>query len=375
MTTLLRSTGRISSAIGLLVLLGACAAAPGMRFDERAQSQPGDMSSVPAMTPITPDFVMAEKMRRELTVDDSVKELFGTPEPYVIGPGDIISVVVWDHPELVLPTATYTIGGGTTGISIGDSAAGIPGYLVSSDGYVQFPYLGLVQVAGLTEREARNLLMQGAAQHIENPQITLRILGFRSKRVYVEGEVRTPGSVAINDVPMTLMEAINRTGGVLPTADRSWINVTRGDRTIRVSLPELLRRGLNPSSIRLQPGDIVRVVPREESKVFVMGEVTNPTALVLRDGRLTLGEALGDAGGPSQLTADSGQIFVVRSNDKARPDVYHLDARSASALAVAENFELKAKDVVFVDSNSLVRWNRFVSLLLPSGQTVQTVRN
>ncbi len=42
---------------------------------------------------------------------------------------------------------------------------------------------------------------------------------------------------------------------------------------------------------------------------------------------------------------------------------------------MAENFELKAKDVVFVDAGDLVRWNRFVSLLLPSGQTVQTVRD
>jgi len=135
-----------------------------------------------------------------------------------------------------------------------------------------------------------------------------------------------------------------------------------------------LRRGLNPSSIALQSGDIVRVVPREESKVFVLGEVTRPTTLVLRDGRLSLNEALGEAGGPNQATADSSQIFVVRSNAQARPEVYHLDARSASALAVAENFELKPKDVIFVDAGDLVRWNRFITLLFPSAQTVQTIR-
>lgn len=374
MNTSLKTAGRIATTIALVTLLGACAYAPGMRFERDAQSQPGDATSVPQVTPITPSYVLEQKAIREQAADDTVRTLFGTPEPYRIGPGDILSVVVWDHPELVLPSATYAILGGTTGISIGDSAAGIPGYLVSADGYVQFPYIGMVRVAGMTEVEARDLLLRGARDHIENPQITLRILGFRSKRIYVEGEVKTPGSVAINDVPMTLMEALNRTGGVLPSADRSQINVTRGGQTIRVSLPDLLRRGLNPSSIALQSGDIVRVVPREESKVFVLGEVTRPTTLVLRDGRLSLNEALGEAGGPNQATADSSQIFVVRSNAQARPEVYHLDARSASALAVAENFELKPKDVIFVDAGDLVRWNRFITLLFPSAQTVQTIR-
>ncbi|WYX63003.1 hypothetical protein WJ967_13305 [Achromobacter xylosoxidans] len=75
------------------------------------------------------------------------------------------------------------------------------------------------------------------------------------------------------------------------------------------------------------------------------------------------------------MTADSSQVFVVRSTEQATPLVFHLNAASPQAYAVAEKFELQPKDVVFVDTAALVRWNRFISNLFPSAQTVQTVHS
>jgi polysaccharide export outer membrane protein len=57
------------------------------------------------------------------------------------------------------------------------------------------------------------------------------------------------------------------------------------------------------------------------------------------------------------------------------PLVFHLNSKSPQALAVGAKFELDPKDVVFVDTASLVRWNRFISNLFPSAQTVQTVKS
>ena len=119
--------------------------------------------------------------------------------------------MVWDHPELVLPTQTYAIGAGRPNSHWGHRL-GIPGYAVSATGFIQFPYTGLLKVAGLTELQARNLIVNSSSKYIQDPQITVRVLGYRSKRVYVEGEVKTPGALAINDIPMTLMEAVNRAG-------------------------------------------------------------------------------------------------------------------------------------------------------------------
>ncbi|CUI42260.1 polysaccharide biosynthesis/export family protein [Achromobacter xylosoxidans] len=376
MTTFFGTLSRAIAAIALVSSLGACALSPGMTFNSKHLVDPLDPNSVAEIKEITPSLVLADHRARQALLDnDGVSRLIDKTEPYRIGPGDILSIVVWDHPELVLPTQTYAIGTGVTELAFGDTASGIPGYTVSSSGYIQFPYTGLLKVAGLTELQARNLIVNSSGKYIQDPQITVRVLGYRSKRVYVEGEVKTPGTVAINDIPMTLLEAINRAGGILPTGDRSSVYVIRDGRKTRVNLPALIERGQDLNQVMLKSGDIVRVTPRDESKIFVTGEVTTPAAITMRDGRLTLNEALGEAGGPNQLTADSSQVFVVRSTEQATPLVFHLNAASPQAYAVAEKFELQPKDVVFVDTAALVRWNRFISNLFPSAQTVQTVHS
>ncbi|AHC48794.1 polysaccharide biosynthesis/export family protein [Achromobacter xylosoxidans] len=376
MTTFFGTLSRAIAAIALVSSLGACALSPGMTFNSKHLVDPLDPNSVAEIKEITPSLVLADHRARQALLDnDGVSRLVDKTEPYRIGPGDILSIVVWDHPELVLPTQTYAIGTGVTELAFGDTASGIPGYTVSSSGYIQFPYTGLLKVAGLTELQARNLIVNSSGKYIQDPQITVRVLGYRSKRVYVEGEVKTPGTVAINDIPMTLLEAINRAGGILPTGDRSSVYVIRDGRKTRVNLPALIERGQDLNQVMLKSGDIVRVTPRDESKIFVTGEVTTPAAITMRDGRLTLNEALGEAGGPNQLTADSSQVFVVRSTEQATPLVFHLNAASPQAYAVAEKFELQPKDVVFVDTAALVRWNRFISNLFPSAQTVQTVHS
>ncbi|MCV6906121.1 MAG: polysaccharide biosynthesis/export family protein [Achromobacter xylosoxidans] len=376
MTTFFGTLSRAIAAIALVSSLGACALSPGMTFNSKHLVDPLDPNSVAEIKEITPSLVLEDNRARQALLDnDGVSRLVDKSEPYRIGPGDILSIVVWDHPELVLPTQTYAIGTGVTELAFGDTASGIPGYTVSSSGYIQFPYTGLLKVAGLTELQARNLIVNSSGKYIQDPQITVRVLGYRSKRVYVEGEVKTPGTVAINDIPMTLLEAINRAGGILPTGDRSSVYVIRDGRKTRVNLPALIERGQDLNQVMLKSGDIVRVTPRDESKIFVTGEVTTPAAITMRDGRLTLNEALGEAGGPNQLTADSSQVFVVRSTEQATPLVFHLNAASPQAYAVAEKFELQPKDVVFVDTAALVRWNRFISNLFPSAQTVQTVHS
>jgi polysaccharide export outer membrane protein len=188
--------------------------------------------------------------------------------------------------------------------------------------------------------------------------------------VYVEGEVRTPGLQIFTDVPMTLAEAINRAGSITPAGDRSRVLLTRGERTMVIDLPLLRRMGLDPTRIPLQNGDIVNVGSRDDSRIYVMGEIQRPTALPMRDGRLSLNEALGDAGGPALQTASTDQIYVVRNSSGDVPEVFHLDAKNPVALALADRFELQPRDVVYVDPVPLARWNRVISLILPAAQIV-----
>ncbi|MBP6007911.1 MAG: polysaccharide biosynthesis/export family protein [Rhodoferax sp.] len=379
---MLKPASRRLSFVLLAALLNGCALAPGMYV---GKAKTGSSSanwfssdtdtSADAPPPgkiiaITPSLI--RQMRTETAVDISpdVKKLFDFATPYQIGPGDVLNIVVWDHPELSLAPAASNVTSDAGSVStVGN------GFNVNPQGLIQFPYAGTLKVAGLTEFEVRDLLAKHLTKYIKDPQITVRIQAYRSGRVYIDGEVRTPGLQALNDIPMTLPEAIGRAGGVTALADRSAIAVTRGNTTAVVNLPQLTARGINPTSILLRNGDLVRVLGREEAKVFVMGEVLRPSSQTLRNGRLTLNEALGDAGGVSQVSADPRQIFVVRAANTETPEIYHLDARSPTAFALAEGFELKARDVVYVDPVPLVRWNRVISLILPSAAAVTTTRN
>jgi polysaccharide export outer membrane protein len=337
--------------------------------DRRAQS---DTPPPGALLSITPDLLRQQRASRKDEVPAEVKKLFGTAKPYIIGAGDILNIVVWDHPELVIaPAGTVaTVGSdaAATASSVGN------GYNVSSEGLIQFPYVGTIKLAGLTEYQARDLLTKTLAKVIKDPQVTLRIQSYRSGRVYIDGEVRTPGLQAVNDIPMTLPEAIGRAGGFTPLADRAAIAITRNGATTTINLPQLTANGINPTSILLGSGDLVRVMGREDAKVFVLGEVLRPMTQNLRNGRLTLNEALGEAGGVNPNSADPRQIFVVRTINPDLPEIYHLDAKSPLAYALAEGFELQARDVVYVDPVPLVRWNRVISLILPSAQAVTTTR-
>ena len=356
-----RTCAMLAAALAGL-LLSACAST--LRTGMPAANDPG---GGPAAEMINDALITREQRSFEQRSTQDLHELFVLdPPPYKIAAGDILAIVVWDHPELSSQAA-----GGGAALPAGDpNAPGAPssGFVVDHEGMLQFPYAGMLKIDGLTEGEARALLAKRLARYFAQPNVTLRVQAYRSKRIYLDGEVKAPGLQAINDIPMTLVEAINRAGGLLPTADQSRIVLERGERRFTIDLRELVQKGVNPGTIMLAPGDVVRVHSRDESKIFVSGEVVTPRAMTMHDGRLTLNEALGESGGISPLTGDARQVFIVRKkNDGVH--VYQLDARDASALALAEAFELQPKDLVYVAASPLANWHRGISMLFPGALT------
>jgi polysaccharide export outer membrane protein len=354
----------------LIPLFTACVnLAPGMRIDHQQPAQSAEANVTPIIKLITPDLIVSEKASRAQLPQQDLSALIGTPVPYTIGRGDILSILVWDHPELSVASIPVQ--------SLASNATNFvqtpAGFVVDHNGMVQFPFVGPIRLAGLTELEARNLLADKLVRVIKKPDITLRVQSFRSKRIYVDGEVKTPGNQVIDDVPMTLLEGLTRAGGFVPTADQSEIHVNRAGTTYRINLPSLVQRGIDPSGIMLTSGDVVHVRARDENKIFVLGEVTTPKALPMVNGRMTLNQALGEVGGVNPLSSEARQVYVIRNADAKNPLVYNLDARSPVALALAENFELNPKDVVYVDASGLARFSRIVNLIIPSSAAVTTL--
>jgi polysaccharide export outer membrane protein len=344
-------------AAATLVLVGC--SSPGMKLNvkpSRVESTEFDKLKV-TLRPLTPEVVIAQRAAEPASIKDLLVEKVA---PYRIGPQDVLLVTVWDHPEITLPLGQYRT----------DSATGT---LVDDDGSIFFPYIGKVAVNGLTVAEIRDRLTARLDTVLKKPQVDVKVLAFRSQKIYVGGEVRNPAVYNVTDVPFTLSEAIARSGGFLPTADDSRLQLVRGEKSWTLDFQTLMASGSKFGQLLLKDGDSLYVPNTKEAPVYVMGEVVRPGTLPLVHGSLSLAQALSDSGGIQGISADARSIYVIRPTRMANAvDVFHLDARNPTAMVLADRFLLGPRDIVYVDAGTLVRFSRVMNMLLPTVSAVSS---
>ncbi len=351
----------------LLSSLTGCAWAPGQRLNrsdlgKAETTAPEPAGKLPPLIPITAELVAMQQAEQSPPATE-IKSPPAAPlayEDYIIGPGDILTVTVWDHPELTIPAGEFR-------------APDLAGSLVDAHGSIFYPYVGEIKVAGLSVAQVRSLLAERLSKNIQNPQVDLRVAAFRSKKVLITGEVRTPNVIPLTDRPLTLLEAINLAGGATPQADLREVRLTRAGDVRRVDLLTLYKEGAR-TPIILQSGDQVYVPDNFDNNVYILGEVSKPMVVPMVHRHLTLADALGQSGGINQQDADAGQIFVIR-NDSGQVKVYQLDGNSADSLLLATTFNLERHDVIYVAPTGLTVWNRIVGKILPTVQTIWQTSN
>lgn len=382
LTARLRQIRGAIFATAVACLNGACALVPGdkaysLRGQESAVKLPVRQGEqvVPEnvrIRPITADLIIEQfqssRARQngnlDIVSDNKTDKRVLAPVgqiEYRVGPGDILTIVVWDHPELTTPAGQYR-------------SADQAGTVVSEDGSIFYPYIGSVQVAGKTTRQIRDILASKLARYIERVQLDVRIAAFRSKRVYVVGEVNRPGLQEITDIPMTVLEAVNRAGGFSLEADHSRVLLTRKGVTYQVNIQSMYEEGAVEQNALLEPGDILNVSDRSFNKIFVLGEVAKPGSMLMTKKRSSLAEALSDSGYIAQDKANPKWIYVMRGESES-PELFHLDGSSPDSLLLADKFSLRPRDIVYVDAADVVRWNRVIVNILPTAQTLFQLSN
>jgi protein involved in polysaccharide export with SLBB domain len=183
---------------------------------------------------------------------------------YVIGAQDVLSIAVFDQVDL----------GGK--------------YSVELDGSFSFPLVGRVKAGGLTLRDLEIELTRKLADgFFRNPQVTVAVEQYRSQRVFVTGEVRSPGAYPLTG-DMTLIEALAKAGSTTQFASDEVVVVRGGGDpgqapkltgsgakdTIRVNLKNLQSGASSAQNLALRDGDTIYVSHAEE--VFVYGQVKAP---------------------------------------------------------------------------------------------------
>lgn len=346
------------------VLLGGCTLVPGSHvagagpagwFGDREEDELPDMIRRHRITPSLVGQLPEESLR---DVPDELADV--ELEDYRVGPGDVLNIIVWNHPELTIPAG-------------GERSPEEVGNWVHHDGTIFYPYVGQVEVEGMKVTEIREMITERIADYIESPQVEVTVAAFRSQRVYVTGNVRKPGTYPVTNRPKRLLDAINEAGGLDEKADWRNVVLTRNGTEYSLSLRDIYRHGDPQQNILLRDGDVVHVGRVDDNRAFVLGEVMEPKPLEMGRDDLTLAEALAQAGGLHEMQADATGVFVMRRGEEdgePRIDLFQLDARQATALVMADEFVLQPRDIVYVTAAPVARWNRVISQLLPTIQTV-----
>jgi polysaccharide biosynthesis/export protein len=226
----------------------------------------------------------------------------GAQVDYTVGSQDVLTITVFGEAEL---SGKYTVG---------------------QDGTFTFPQIGRVKAGGLTLRAIeQELKKQLADGFLRNPQISVAIENYRSQRILILGEVRSPGEYQLSG-EMTLLAALARAGSTTPSAGREAVIVRTPRRavkpgedvepeTIHVDLSDL--QAGNSKNIVLVDGDTVNV-PKAQS-VFVSGEVKTAGAYAVEPGMRVL-QVLTLAGGLTDRGAD-GRIKILRTVDGKQKEI------------------------------------------------------
>lgn len=271
---------------------------------------------------------------------------------YRVGVGDVLDVVVWDHPELTSPA--------------GENRTPEEGGLrVQANGTFFYPYIGHVDGAGKTPEEIRETLSKDLAKFIPDPQIVVRVVRYASQAVSVTGEVKGASRQYLGEEPLTLLDAIDASGGLTEDADPARVTVRRNGQIYRVNLDDFLKNGDGRSNPLLQSGDVVSVPKREVEEAYLLGQVIEPSTIDLAVEDVTLTQALTKVGGLVEDRADARGVFVFRNSPNGVM-VFQLDVQNPVAFLLGTKFILLPQDVIYVTTAPVNRWNEVLTAVLPT---------
>jgi polysaccharide export outer membrane protein len=375
------------------LIMSGCSMIPGSHMegiDSETETLEQDLSNVNVEII---DSVLISKLKKQQTPRQikAYTPLNIEGYDYVLGIGDVLSIAVWDHPELTIPAAVQR-------------TASFDGFRIQADGTVTYAYAENIPAAGKTVKQLHTLLVKEISKVIEKPQLDLKIVAFRSQRAYLTGEVNKPGTYPINEIPLTLIDAINQAGGLSERADWRTVNFTRNNKTETIKLDDFYTKGDFSQNRLLQHGDIIHVSRTDNQKIFVLGDVNKAGSIEISRYGISLAEALSDVGGLNERTANANGVFVLRkrlvstngngeANNESKnsenesneenteqkaeatiiADVYQLHAQNVVALVLADQFKLQPRDIVYVTTAPIARWNRLISQLVPTIAGLQDI--
>jgi polysaccharide biosynthesis/export protein len=222
---------------------------------------------------------------------------------YIIGPGDVLEIRVWDHDDLFRRVE------------------------VSQEGAITYPFIGRIMAANHSVFELETLLQKKLADgYLVAPQVNVTVAEYINQKIFLFGEVNKPGSYTLRK-KIHLLELISEAGGftenrgtkciiVRPRSAKAKQGPTSPEQvskneTIEVNLDDLIAGRLNLNQAYVKPGDSVYV--KEAENVYVIGQVDKPGKYKWVKG-LTVLQTISLAGGGTPRAAMNRVSIIRRQN-------------------------------------------------------------
>ncbi len=273
-------------------------------------------------------------------------EKVGKPDKgYRVGPGDVLAINIFDEPglnELLLR--------------------------VDDTGKIQMPVVEDFTVSGMTETEIRDALKKSFSERFNNPWVIVQVAEYKSQPIYLLGEFNSPG-VRYLDIPTNVVQAIGKGNGLSDAAYLKAAQLRRNGKIVPIDLQAVLREGKDDQNLWLQPGDTLFVPNVAEREAYILGAVNQPGSISLATKKMSLVQAISEAGGPITPGAKMEDVRVIRTNSPLEGELLVVDTNAILSGQMLD-IPLQADDIVFVPKNAIGDWNDVVATIAPSLQLV-----
>lgn len=265
------------------------------------------------------------------------------PASLAIAPGDILQLMIWDAEENSLLAGP------------GQRVTPLQMVEVSAGGRIFVPYIGELDVAGLSPDAARTRIEQELVPTIPSAQVQLTVEAGRGNSANLTGGVAAVGVYPIPDRSFRILDLLSTAGGAVPTLINPQVRLIRGGRTYAVPLDRLLE---DPRlDIAVRGGDRVQVVTDDRS-FLALGATGTQQILEFPAAEISALEAMALIGGVSAASANPKGVLILREYDLAEvrdgfsgpPQeriVFSIDLTTADGLFSAGKFLIQDGDLVY----------------------------
>jgi polysaccharide export outer membrane protein len=222
---------------------------------------------------------------------------------------------------------------------------------VSEEGNISLPLLGEIYVEGLTKTELEEKLSQLLEEkYLQNPQVTVFIKEYQSKRVFMLGAVEEPGPYELLG-SQTLLQFISQAGGLTSDAGDEIIIIRQlhdgTNKSIRISIDDLILEGDTSLNISLEPNDIVNIPADKSVFIYVFGQVKKPGSLDVKKSNIpTLLRAIAQAGGFSDRASKS-KVIIKRVDQNGEEIQIKVNVKEIIK-GKRKDVQLKENDIIYV---------------------------